>query len=1769
MNNDVFSAILALDSYNRGRGAGISGLQEGGKIGEATIIQTAEVLKYGWQNADFYATAYDTSNIVGFTQSKVISYRGTDNPSLVGNDLWAGWTLGVGYSVASQATLAANYYYNVTGTSVYDSSFSPNVLLTGHSLGGGFAGFISAFTGSPALLFDHMPFGVAAYLQDFLLSGVGLSNNIDTGLPRAYHVSGEVLEPVRAGFGAQLGLSALFAAPAAVFGPIGIAAGLTGASAVGAATGLLEIGVEKSGLDTYGAFTPALDSAALHSPALLVDLLYGQKVWESTVQSATETGLNRGADWRSAAKYVLPKIESDEIGTLLGLVKDVTGTAAAGVQMSNKVAYSAISDGGRDGKPFGDTAIHAMFDDMDDLGGVLNASGNRFATDTMAKAIGETIVHYSGQLAHNVVFAEDRLKALDGIVAAGGNAISIDYSAATWLVGPTATLPTVIAGKSAVVDELIAAQSDITIVRDAMQKAWGTSANSIFDKVAFATSASGATIDFSEANAAGIALLVGSEGTDVMVGSAGRDLLFGLKGDDILMGGAGKDVLVAGGGDDALAGGADEDTYIIGSGTTGTTTITDDGGKLYLDGVLIGGAVGAPLGTLASGTLIRNQTTDALSLGSYTFNEIDGGVTLTSSQKSIVLNGFSIGDFGIREPTIDIPTFTSVFTNPVKLAIYEVLANFEYRVVKAYTDEPVPLGGVFKQFDTRFGATIIKPVDFVGSAINERIDISPFSANGVLNIFAGAGRDYITTNADGLFPQNVYAGDGRDLIGTYGALGEIHGEAGDDTISFYTGGRFYTSLAAPLTLVFGGSGKDVFQGFYAASINGGIGTDTWTIGSFGFSTDNGYSSNVDLNLDVNFGTFSVIGTKASGTFKDIEQFKIYTGNGNSNITTGSGADVIDTGTGANVLNTGNGDDIISTSGLDNINTGDGNDNIDSWINDPFMKIVQAGAGKDRITTGAGADEIYGGEGNDWITSNEGADRIFADEGDDYITAGSGNDEIYGGHGNDELRGSSGEDDIFGGDGDDGIYGEEGDDIISGGNGSDYIHSGSGINLINGGAGSDNLDGREVLGSIVTTQPFVSNNTYLFSAGDGHDIIYPSLSMGSSINIVVDGIELFGRAEYVSNGVWSLACGSENFHLEVILGDLKISRQSVPDDSILVKNAFSIGSDFFYHSVIESFGILNLDGAYVNFRPQLFTRALELNDGYEDEDYYIDSSILLAGAYDFNGDELSIVNIEGNNVTVFDNLDGSFVIRSVEDFNGQAEMSYTVQDGNGGFAVRKIVFHIAPTSDAPRIGGSLAPAIQMVNDVPVQIYADRLLLGYFDPDGDALSVTNLSAQNAQIVDNGDGTFTLTPDANFTGDLTLQYGVRDSSGLVTAATAAIYVAPDTVAPPPPNVRGFVKLPDNIGPVSYATYERSVTVQGGASSDTITGSQFNDTLKGGSGNDTLIGVAGNDSLDGGIGADQLIGGLGNDRYTVDDLGDVVVERDGEGIDTVRASTSFTLSAHVEHLTLTGLLDIDGAGNGLNNRLTGNIGRNLLDGGDGNDTINGGANVDTLRGGAGDDIYFVDETADQVIEFADGGTDTVKSYVSWILGAELENLSLVGDLAIDGTGNAFNNVVIGNIANNQLYGQNGDDTLRGGDGDDMLEGGDGSDSLTGGVGNDVLNGGLGLDTLSGGSGADRFVFESLLDSPPTAFDKITDFRRADGDVIDLRGIDANALTVGDDAFTFIGTSSFSRTPGELRAAFVRSNATIYGDVDGDGVADFAIALQGVTAIPPMDFLL
>ena len=150
------------------------------------------------------------------------------------------------------------------------------------------------------------------------------------------------------------------------------------------------------------------------------------------------------------------------------------------------------------------------------------------------------------------------------------------------------------------------------------------------------------------------------------------------------------------------------------------------------------------------------------------------------------------------------------------------------------------------------------------------------------------------------------------------------------------------------------------------------------------------------------------------------------------------------------------------------------------------------------------------------------------------------------------------------------------------------------------------------------------------------------------------------------------------------------------------------------------------------------------------------------------------------------------------------------------------------------------------------------------------------------------------------------------------------------------------------------------------------------------------------------------------------------------------------------------------------------------------------------------------------------------------------------------------------------GVENVSGSQGSDSLYGNAGANVLQGWNGNDLLVGRAGKDTLTGGAGTDRFQYTALGDSVIGAnADRITDFSHAQGDRIDLSGIDAGIGAAGNQAFRFLGTGAYTHHAGELHYFHSGSDTVLSGDVNGDGVSDFKIVLSGRLTLVAGDFTL
>ena len=299
--------------------------------------------------------------------------------------------------------------------------------------------------------------------------------------------------------------------------------------------------------------------------------------------------------------------------------------------------------------------------------------------------------------------------------------------------------------------------------------------------------------------------------------------------------------------------------------------------------------------------------------------------------------------------------------------------------------------------------------------------------------------------------------------------------------------------------------------------------------------------------------------------------------------------------------------------------------------------------------------------------------------------------------------------------------------------------------------------------------------------------------------------------------------------------------------------------------------------------------------------------------------------------------------------------------------------------------------------------------------------------------------------------------------------------------------------------------------------------------------------------------------------------------------------------------------------------------------DTLDGRGGADVMMGLPGNDSYIVGQVDDEVIEAVGDGTDTVRSTVSYTLPIHVENLTLAGGGAINGTGNNLNNRITGNAASNTLNGRTGADRMFGrggndayfvdsngdrvnesadagidtvrstvshtlsvnvenlvligtaasnGSGNDLanaitgnvaantLNGMEGDDSLKGGDGQDLLIGGPGNDRLTGGTGPDTFRFDAPLD-PLTNQDRIIDFNPAEDEMRLIGEVFPTLASAGTLPSAAFGLGTVA-AGAAVRILYDPVTGILRYDPDGTGAAAgvrFATAL-GAPAVTNADFV-
>lgn len=905
-------------------------------------------------------------------------------------------------------------------------------------------------------------------------------------------------------------------------------------------------------------------------------------------------------------------------------------------------------------------------------------------------------------------------------------------------------------------------------------------------------------------------------------------------------------------------------------------------------------------------------------------------------------------------------------------------------------------------------------------------------------------------------------------------------------------------------------------------------------------------------------------------------------------------DTVSASTASVLIEAGTGNDLIrGNAGIDTYDGGDGTDTVD-YVNhnasggmtinlitqqattvatgelDQFISIENASGSnlRDTIFAGLNGSVISGRGGDDLITGSQQSDTLNGDAGEDFILSIGGLDVIDGGADFDTVsfqalgsgsrftitNGQWLREDPHGGvqsrvQNVESVVGTQGVDIFT--VAGDFTSNGDRFINIRGGQGNDQIQALGALGDVTIRADYRDaqagviadlGDEFARSAlpNDAANIGFDTLLQVTQVRGSQFGDQLFGS----NNDVFESFRGeSGNDFIDGRGGQDRIDYRNTPT-GVTVDMALQLTTDDgfgfidFFQNIEEVRGstfadTLSGDASSNAFQPRGGNDVIDGRGGFDTVDYRFEVTNGIGLQINLGATSTIQGKSEGGNAAV-----GLDTLVSIEKVNGSrfADTYVADSDFRGSFDAFNVFEGLAGDDS---VTGNNLTRVEYDRDATAGIFADLgvgiirgdasvgrdTVSGIFEVSGTRFDDRIFGSNNNPVLGDGDEAF-----ESFEGlagnDLIVG---RDGSDRANYSRSDAGVD--------------VNLALGIAQDGFGTTDTLFGIEG------IKGSRFADILTGDAGNNFFEPLGGADVVNGGEGEDDLVYDdlttgididLRQDR-AVHENGDVVTVLNIEnatggsgGDDIIGDGFANKLDGEDGDDRLVGLAGNDditgGAGRDL---IFGNSGDDTLEGEDGDDRLIGGFGADKLIGGRGNDSYVVDNIDDDIDELANGGADidSVFASVSFTLDVAVENLSLIGGNAIDGTGNGIDNAITGNDADNTLRGGGGDDTLQGGGGADMLlgQGGgdllvgdDGDDMLLGQDGQDELDGGLGNDTLVGGATvgeSDIFKFR-----PGDGIDTIQDFE------LDIDFLDMTAFLFGDGSEA---SSFFSRIGENVKFVF------------------------------------
>jgi Ca2+-binding RTX toxin-like protein len=853
-----------------------------------------------------------------------------------------------------------------------------------------------------------------------------------------------------------------------------------------------------------------------------------------------------------------------------------------------------------------------------------------------------------------------------------------------------------------------------------------------------------------------------------------------------------------------------------------------------------------------------------------------------------------------------------------------------------------------------------------GAQPDERLAFALRGAGGTLDLSSRL-TDSRSVNVfdvgSGLTSAVTIVGTSRNDILSGSQVGDdiLYGGDGNDILSTTTGND----------TLYGGNGDDTFKsgGGSQGTIDGGAGTDTAQfVGNYTFTNMEVLDTGSVNGTTLGYSSFSVITSSGSPANSQIDLYLFGAGGALDLSSRVSGAHSVrarDNGLSAAVQLTGsvNDDEISGSAYDDSLDGAAGNDSLNGLAGNDTVSYAAAGAGVTvSLAISAAQDTI--GAGIDILASFE---NLTGSAFDDTLTGNNAANRLEGGGGNDSLDGGSGNDTMAGGNGNDTYRVDtEGDVVTEAANeGIDTVRTALAVytlganveNLVHLGAGNFEGTGNGL------------DNT--LSGGAGDDILageagsdtasYSLAAAGVTVRLSIAGPQnTVGAGLDTLTGIENVTGSGSN---DVLAGDAGNNVLNGGGGDDLLEGG--LGND----TLIGAGGVNTATYAAAGTG---VTVDLHLSAAQDTGGAGWDTLSGIDGLIGSGHDD-TLTGRTGANTLLGgagnDTLDGGSGVDSLD--GGLGNDTYWVDNADDVVTER--------ANQGIDLVLTTASKYSLSRQVEKLTYAGS---GQFTGTGNT---------SDNVITGGAGDDTLTGgDGNDTLDGAGGSDTASYRSAVSAVTASLAIA---------------------GP--QATGGAGVDTL--ASIENLTGSSFNDVLTGDGSANTLDGRDGSDQLDGGAGADTMIGGEGDDTYRVDNAGDRVTEKAGNGTDTVETTlATYLLAANVETLTFTGAGSFSGTGNALDNGLTG---------GAGDDTLAGGAGADALNGGGGIDIA---------------------SYAG-AKAAVTASLAAPGGNTGDAAGDSYDSI-------EGLRGSRYADTLVGDDGDNVITGGGGLDSLTGGLGADTF---------------------------------------------------------------------------------------------------------------------